>query len=381
MTKKLFTVVVLLCTTTLLLKAQGYEPNWFKKGENFFNAVLKNTESNFTMDVIGTIDGERCDSAYEIGVFCGDECRATMPYFSSSRIMHEYFGYYSVLTINGEVGENFSFRLYDHRNNVEVGALTPPEVLPYVADKQYGSFNEELYNLAFNESTTHRTTLTIDDATDLPFTGKQYSITADGIACRYTRDAYLDGGYETIVLPFDADIASITSQGFVFEKFAGFGNNTIRFVELEEGEMLKEGVAYIFRYSGTPSDDRRELQFEASVQQLSDEIIQEDGWAGTFKAMSGNEVAGKYILNLTGDKMQKAGSGASLAPYHACLTLPEHLNTAMLTVVHSRVTTGIDKLQQHGDGAEIIYDLSGRIIKELPRSGMIIKNQKKIYVR
>jgi hypothetical protein len=373
--------VVLLCTTTLLLKAQDYEPNWFKKGENFFNAVDKNTESNFTMDVIGTIDGERCDSAYEIGVFCGDECRATMPYSSSSRIMHEYFGYYSVLTINGEAGENFSFRLYDHRNNVEVGALTPPEVLPYVADKQYGSFNEGLYNLAFNESTTHRAALAIDDATDLPFTGKQYSITADGIACCYTRNAYLDGGYETIVLPFDADIASITSQGFVFEKFEGFGNNTIRFVELEEGEMLKAGVAYIFRYSGTPSDDRQELLFEADVQQINDEIITEEGWAGTFKAMSGNEVAGKYILNLTGDKMQKAGSGASLAPYHACLTLPEHLNTAMLTVVHSRVTTGIDKLQQHGDGAEIIYDLSGRIIKELPRSGMIIKNQKKIYVR
>lgn len=381
MTKKLFTVVVLLCTTTLLLKAQDYEPNWFKKGENFFNAVLKNTESNFTMDVIGTIDGERCDSAYEIGVFCGDECRATMPYFSSSRIMHEYFGYYSVLTINGEAGENFSFRLYDHRNNVEVGALTPPEVLPYVADKQYGSFNEELYNLAFNESTTHRATLTIDDATDLPFTGKQYSITADGIACCYTRNAYLDGGYETIVLPFDADIASITSQGFVFEKFAGFGDHTIRFVELEEGEMLKAGVAYIFRYSGTPSDDRQELLFEAAVQQMNDDIITEEGWAGTFKAMSGNEVAGKYILNLTGDKMQKAGSGASLAPYHACLTLPEHINTAMLTVVHSRVTTGIDNLQQHGDGTATVYDLSGRIIKELPRSGMIIKNQKKIYVK
>ena len=381
MTKKLFTVVVLLCTTTLLLKAQDYEPNWFKKGENFFNAVEKNTESNFTMDVIGTIDGERCDSAYEIGVFCGDECRATMPYSSSSRIMHEYFGYYSALTINGEAGENFSFRLYDHRNNVEVGALTPPEVLPYVADKQYGSFNEGLYNLAFNESTTHRAALAIDDATDLPFTGKQYSITADGIACRYTRNAYLDGGYETIVLPFDADIASITSKGFVFEKFEGFGNNTIKFVELEEGEILKAGVAYIFRYSGTPSDDRQELLFEAAVQQMNDEIVTEEGWAGTFKAMSGNEVAGKYILNLTGDKMQKAGSGASLAPYHACLTLPEHLNTAMLTVVHSRVTTGIDKLQQHGDGAEIIYDLSGRIIKELPRSGMIIKNHKKIYVR
>lgn len=381
MIKKLLTVVVLLCTTTISLNAQDFNPDWYKKGNNHFKAVIKNTEGNFTMDVIGTIDGERCDSAYEIGVFCGDECRLSMPY-SSTSIMFKYFGFYSVLTINGVSGENFSFRLYDHRNNVEVGALTRPNELPYVADKHYGSFNTGLYELAFTGSTTHRAALIIDDATDLPFTGKQYGITADGITCSYTRNAYLDGGYETIVLPFDADITSIKAQGFVFEKFQGFGDNSIKFVELEDGENLQAGVAYLFHYSGTPSDGRQELLFEATVQQVSDEIVSQEGWTGTFKAMDGSEVAGKYILNIKGDKMQKAGNGASLAPYHACLTLPENVNTTMLKVSHGRGTTGIDNLQLHScDDAEVIYDLNGRIIKNLPNCGIIIKNKKKIYIK
>ena len=380
---KLFTVVALWCATTVCLIAQTsnpYAPKWTKEGY-YYTANAENTENTLTIAAKVLIDGVPCDSAYEIGVFVGDRCVVRNSIYSTE----EYFdrhGYYTTLNVKANRNEVLSFRIYDHRNNVEVAVNEPPATIKFTADAHYGSIAKELYEITFNKSTSHRTeALELTDATDLPFEGKQYSITADGIACTYTRDAYLDGGYETIVLPFDADIASIKAQGFVFEKFEGFGNNTIKFVELEEGEMLKAGVAYIFRYSGTPSDDRQELLFEAAVQQMNDEIITEEGWAGTFKAMSGNEVAGKYILNLTGDKMQKAGSGASLAPYHACLTLPEHLNTAMLTVVHSRVTTGIDKLQQHGDGTATVYDLSGRIIKELPRSGMIIKNQKKIYVK
>ncbi|MBO7273018.1 MAG: hypothetical protein J6U89_09140 [Bacteroidaceae bacterium] len=287
MIKKLLTVVVLLCTTTISLNAQDFNPDWYKKGNNYFKAVFKNTEGNFTMDVIGTIDGERCDSAYEIGVFCGDECRLSMPY-SSTAIMYEYFGFYSALTINGVSGENFSFRLYDHRNNVEVGALARPNELPYVADKHYGSFNNGLYDLAFSGSTTHRAVLEIDDTTDLPFSGTQYSITADGIECSYTRNAYLDGGYETIVLPFDADISAIKEAGFVFEKFEGFGENTIKFVELAEDENLQAGVPYLFRYSGTPSAGRKEIEFVAAMSKVEDKITRCKGGpvpSSVWKAM------------------------------------------------------------------------------------------------
>lgn len=111
-------------------------------------------------------------------------------------------------------------------------------------------------NVTFVNSTTHRNDLLIDDETNLPYSGTQYSITADGIECSYTRQAYMDGGFESIVLPFDADITDMKGEGFVFEKLETITETSIRFVELEEGENLKAGVAYIFRYTGVPSDGR-----------------------------------------------------------------------------------------------------------------------------
>lgn len=379
MMKKLFTVVALLCATTVSLYAQT--PDWYKNGENYFSAVNKNTADNFTMTVMGTIDGVRCDDAFEIGVFCGEECRLSQPFYSTSPVF-EYFGYFSMLTVRGEKGETFSFRLYDHRNQVEVEAVECPQQIDFKADASYGSFNNGLYDLAFSGSTTHRAVLEIDDATDLPFSGTQYSITADGIVCSYTRNAYLDGGYETIVLPFDADISEIKALGFVFEKFEGIGDNTIRFVELEDDEMLQAGVAYIFRYAGDASDGRKEIVFTANMDQMSDELKAHNGWAGTFKAMDGFELEGKYILNIVGDKMQRAGSGASLPPYHAYLELPAEVNIMALSVSHRGVgdVTEIERLQVDYS-SEDVFDIQGRKLKNASMKGIVISNNKKYYIK
>jgi hypothetical protein len=329
------------------------------------------------MLVIGTIDGERCDSAFEIGVFCEDKCREVKAFFESK--ITPDLKHFSSLVVNGVEGESFGFRIYDHRNNVEVEAAGLPQNISFVADAEYGSFNTSLYELAFNNSTTHRAALDIDDATDLPYTGKQYGITAQGIACSYTRNAYLDGGYETIVLPFDADITEIKDEGFIFEKFECFGDNTIKFVELADNENLKAGVPYLFRYAGEPNDGRMEIEFTANAQQTSDEISDQEGWTGTFKAMDGNAIAGKYILNVKGDKMQKAGSGASLAPYHCYLELPAGTDAASLSVSHRGNTTGINNIQELN--SEEIFDLYGRKLNEIPHNGIIIKNNKKIYIK
>ncbi len=379
MMKRLFTVVALLCATTVSLTAQEITPEWYKKGGSYFKAVEKNSESNFTMAVMGTIDGERCDSAFEIGVFCGEECRLSVPFYSSDKLFN-IVKFYSKLTVGGVTGEMFSFRMYDHRNNVEVAAEKCPVEITFTADKHYGSFNTGLYELAFNNSTTHRMALDIDDATDLPFTGKQYGITADGIACSYTRNVYLDGGYETIVLPFDADINEIKVAGFVFEKFEGFGDNTIKFVELEDDENLKAGIPYLFRYAGEPSDGRVEIEFTANVQQASGEIATQDGWTGTFKAMDGSAIAGKYILNVKGDKMQKAGSEASLAPYHCYLELPVGTDAEKLSVSHRGSATGITGISNKNN-SEKMFDMQGRQLDRMPDSGIIIRNNKKIYIK
>ena len=377
MIKKLFTVVALLCATTVSLQAQT--PDWYDKGENYFSAVNKNTADNFTMTVMGTIDGVRCDDAFEIGVFCGEECRLSEPFYSASPIF-EKFGYYSMLTVKGEKGETISFRLYDHRNQVEVEVANPPQQIDFKADASYGSFNNGLYDLAFNGSTTHRAVLEIDDDTNLPFSGTQYSITADGIACSYTRNAYLDGGYETIVLPFDADITSVKAAGFVFEKFEGFGENTIKFVELDENEHLQAGVPYLFRYSGTPSDGHQEIEFVATMDKVDDTIIETQGWTGTFKRMAGSEIAGKYILNIEGNQMQEADETAWLNPYHGYLVLPASVNASALSVAHRGNTADIDAPDVQ-KVPEAIYDLYGRKLMDMPRRGIVIINNKKVLIK
>lgn len=376
MIKRLFTIVALMCATIVSLTAQNVYPSWHKNSDFHFTKKKLTTQSNFTMMVIGTIDGERCDSAFEIGVFCGDECREVKAFYANKKKLS--LGHFSSLVVNGVEGESFGFRIYDHRNNVEVEAAICPQEISFVADAEYGSTNS-FYELAFNNSTTHRAALAIDDETDLPYTGKQYGITADGIACSYTRNAYLDGGYETIVLPFDADISDIKATGFVFEKFKGFGENSIKFVELADDENLKAGVPYLFRYTREPSDGRMEIGFTANVQQATGEVATQEGWTGTFKAMDDSAIAGKYILNVKGDMMQKAGSSASLAPYHCYLELPAGTDAASLSVSHRGNTTGINNIQELN--SEEIFDLYGRKLNEIPHNGIIIKNNKKIYIK
>ena len=382
MIKKLFTAVALFCATTVSSIAQTtnpYAPKWTKNGF-YFTANAENTENTLTMTVRATIDGVRCDSAFEIGVFVGNRCVVRNNLYSSTKY-YERHGYYTTLNVKANANEMLSFRIYDHRNEVEVLCSEPPTPIKFTANGKYGSITSGTYELTFKGSTTHSDkALVIDDATDLSLSGNQYSITANGIACSYTRNAYLDGGYETIVLPFDADITEIKASGFVFEKFEGFGNNTIKFVELAQNENLKAGVPYLFRYSGTPSADRQEIEFVADANRVSGDIIATEGWTGTFKYMNGNEIAGKYILNTDGDMMQIAGSGASLKPYHCYLELVDDANVSTLSVSHRRNTADVESMTIPNDSEEI-YDMSGRKLDKMPQSGIVIKNNKKIYIK
>lgn len=378
MKNRLFAVVAFLCATTASLTAQGLVPEWNNRGDNYFKPVEQFTENNFTMAVMVTIDGVRCDSAYEIGVFCGDECRATAPLYASKDLF-DYFYFYSTLTVNGVSGENFSFRLYDHRNRAEVVAEVGPDEIGFVSNKHYGSFNTGLYELAFTKCTSHRTSLEIDDATDLPFTGNQYSITSDGMACSYIREVRLDGGYETIVLPFDADITELKEAGFVFERFGIFADDTIKFVNLAEGENLEAGVPYIFRYDATPSGEVKQLAFTGKVQQASSSISSIKGWNGTFAGMPGNAMAGKYVLDAKGDRLLEADVNAAFPPYHCFMELSADTDASKLSVMHYETIVRVEHVLMP-DGADEIYNLRGERLYGMPQNGIVIVNNRKVYI-
>lgn len=380
MKKRLSTVVALLCAATVILQAQNVNPSWSENNDFHFSAIKRNTEENFQMTVKVTIDEVRCDSAFEIGVFCEDECVLAKALMTNKQVFDIHY-FYSQYVVNGEKGEKYTFRLYDHRNKVEVIAAETPESVEFVNDAIYGSLNGGLYELAFRNSSTHRSLLQLDDETNLPYSGTQYSITADGIECSYTRQAYLDGGFESIVLPFDADITDMKGAGFVFEKLETITETSIRFVELEEGENLKAGVAYIFRYTGVPSDGTVELTFKGNSTQVNDAVVNNNGWTGTFNAMDGNQIAGKYILNPKGDMMQMAGSGASLSPYHAYLELPDGMDMSRMKVIHNNLVSGIGNITGSNGEGERMYNLSGCEVNEKQYKGIVVSNRKKVLIK
>jgi hypothetical protein len=96
--------------------------------------------------------------------------------------------------------------------------------------------------------------------------------------------------------------------------------------------------------------------------------------------MDGSELEGKYILNIVGDEMLRAGSEDSLPPYHAYLELPAEVNIMVLSVSHPGDVTEIERLQVDYS-SEDVFDIQGRKLKNASMKGIVISNNKKYYIK
>lgn len=119
-----------------------YTPHW---------TPMTGLESN--MNVMGpvVVNGVQLESeAYEIGAFCGAECRG-------SAFLSDMAGIYMALqTIGGSSGEEITFRVYDHIAGEEV-VVDCNTTLSFVADAFYGSPTEP-YVISFTPPTYTVTT-------------------------------------------------------------------------------------------------------------------------------------------------------------------------------------------------------------------------------
>ena len=90
------------------------------------------------MALIGVIqinDEEQQSTTLEVGVFCGEECRGTglaTYFFPTQRYMVQ-------LLVFGEIGDQLTFKLYDHAWGQEL-ELTPPEAITF-ATNGYGTLD------------------------------------------------------------------------------------------------------------------------------------------------------------------------------------------------------------------------------------------------
>jgi hypothetical protein len=124
-----------------------------------------------------------------------------------------------------------------------------------------------------------------------------------------------------------------------------------------------------------------EVTFTGRQNKITDALVNNDGWTGTFSAMDGSQIAGRYILNIKGDMMQKAGSGASLSPYHAYLELPSGVNMSRIRVIHNGQATGIENTMNLTGKGSRMYDLTGREVNDKQYKGIVVSNKKKVFVK
>lgn len=116
-----------------------------------FNEHLYMT--NMTLTCQPQIDGLPADTAYEIGAFCGNECRGNA--LVEWSVTKKHFVAYMV--VMGNWHDSIVFRLYDHRHHAEIASAAPPQ-LTWEADENIGSAKNP-YALNFTATSLHETDL------------------------------------------------------------------------------------------------------------------------------------------------------------------------------------------------------------------------------
>ncbi len=113
------------------------------------------------MNIIGVLEingVEQSMDAFEVGVFCEDECRG-------SEMLTYYEGldrYMLFMTLYGQSGDVMSFRLYDHNSQRELD-LTPPETIQFGSNDILGSISDP-YIISFSGGIAVITAVAVPEA-------------------------------------------------------------------------------------------------------------------------------------------------------------------------------------------------------------------------
>ncbi len=139
----------------LLLLLVSYAMSWAN------HWVPNHNQFSDNMNIIGVLEingVEQATDVFEVGAFCGDECRGSeMLTYYSGVDRHMLF-----MTLYGQSGDVMSFRLYDHGSQREL-ELTPPETIQFVSNDILGSIPDP-YVISFSGGIAVITALAVPEA-------------------------------------------------------------------------------------------------------------------------------------------------------------------------------------------------------------------------
>ena len=199
----------------------------------------------------------------------------------------------------------------------------------------------------------------------------------------YSRQAYADGMWETLYLPFLATLPN----NFSAEQQVDISGDVLTFEDVTEIEAY---MPLIIRYTGTVSDSHTIFSVESEACTLYPNATAGigNGLNGTLKSLTvSSATEGIYLLNPEGDSFVLSDNGSHLAPFRAYVNLETRTNR--LTLRHMDSLTGIANVEASEtvetspcylpDGRLISTDLAPADRTGLPK-GIYIIGGKKLFI-
>lgn len=203
-------------------------------------------------------------------------------------------------------------------------------------------------------------------------------MTENGMAT-YERNAYGDGLWETLSVPFAATLPS----AFSGETLTAATATELTF---EPTDAAAANVPLIVRYTGTATTDRPLLRLTADTGTLSTTTaFGSSVFSGTYEPLTVDAATGNvYLLNAEGTAFVRAAEGSSLSPFRAGIVLSAESKSIRISHARPTAVAGISTDEETNDKSAYIVD--GRRVKRaadgrpLPR-GLYIVGGKKVVVR
>lgn len=199
----------------------------------------------------------------------------------------------------------------------------------------------------------------------------------------YTRQAYADGMWETLYLPFEA----AAPDDFKVEKYARYdaGSQELYFEATEE---IPAAEAVIFRYTGSTTSETVPFAVTCKEGTVMPEESSNQGsqgleLCGTFQPLTFNQAPYYvYLLNETGENFQRAATGSSLSAFRAYLKSTALSNQVRIshpqpTSIPSAASSRRDGSPCYrADGTLFRITITSKGLRDLPTGLYIWKGEK-----
>ena len=167
----------------------------------------------------------------------------------------------------------------------------------------------------------------------------------------YSRNAYTDGGWESIIIPFDVPKENMP-KGFHFEKFISINDTSVTF---QSTEFLEAHTPYIMRWKGDISDSKTLVEFRNNDGCFINSNYKNSlktSFCGTYLKRSAQD---DYILVSDENKSFFAlgTEKSSVSPFRATLKINRKNNDTIFKLKHFQNTIVGNDIEEEKDDIKI----------------------------